>query len=251
MFDGLFPARASHGMYKSESGGASGTWVAINNGLPTTPTQLLNINSIAVHPTLTNTVYIGTWKNGIYKTTDGGQNWMPMNSGLTSADVRSIAIDPSNPQVVYVGLGEGKGVFKSVNDGGWWGAINSGLSLDCPSYLLPIGRVEQGVSLEKLPDMSQNLGYSSVSWTSIWDIVIDPTDSQTVYAADHHAGVYLSTTGGGNWIPINSGLTMRAVTTLDISSDGLVVYAATWGGGVFRLGDVELQAVYLPLVMRN
>ena len=251
MFDGLFPARASHGMYKSESGGAPGTWVAINNGLPIAPTQLLNINAIAVHPTLSNTVYIGTWKNGVYKTTDGGQNWMPMNSGLTSADARSLAVDANSPQVVYVGLGEGKGVFKSVNGGVLWGAINSGLSLDCPSYLLSIGRVEQGVSLEKLPDMRQDLGYSSVSWTSIWDIVIDPTDSQTVYAADHHAGVYLSTTGGGNWTPINSGLTLRAVTTLDISSDGEVVYAATWGGGVFRLGDVELQAVYLPLVVRN
>jgi hypothetical protein len=50
-------------------------------------------------------------------------------------------------------------------------------------------------------------------------------------------------------VPINEGLTMKAVTALDIASDGQVVYAATWGGGVFRLGEVELSA-YLPLVLR-
>jgi hypothetical protein len=38
---------------------------------------------------------------------------------------------------------------------------------------------------------------------------------------------------------------------LDLSSDGTVVYAATWGGGIFRLGDIELESIYLPLVARN
>jgi hypothetical protein len=93
--------------------------------------------------------------------------------------------------------------------------------------------------------------YGSVPWTSIWDIAIDPTDSSSIYAADHHSGVYLSTNSGGTWAPINEGLTMKAVTTLDLSSDGTVVYAGTWGGGIFRLGDIELQSIYLPLVVRN
>jgi hypothetical protein len=90
-----------------------------------------------------------------------------------------------------------------------------------------------------------------VPWTSIWDIAIDPSDSSTIYAADHHSGVYLSTNGGGSWNPINDKLTMKAVTALDLSSDGSVVYAATWGGGIFRLGDIELQSIYLPLVVRD
>jgi len=248
--DGNFVARASYGMYKSTNGGESGSWVQINTGLPTASSSLLNIHTITVHPSDPNTVYIGTWKNGVFKTTNGGGSWVAKNTGLTSTDARSLAIDPNNPQVIYAGLGGGAGIFKSTNGGDLWGAVNTGLNIECPSHLLPIGGVQQGMSLQKLPDIPLDLTYSaSVPWTSIWDIVIDPTNSQIVYAADHHAGVYLSTSGGGSWVPINEGLTMKAVTALDIASDGQVVYAATWGGGVFRLGEVELSA-YLPLVLR-
>ena len=69
--------------------------------------------------------------------------------------------------------------------------------------------------------------------------------------ADYHAGAFLSTDGGASWVPINEMLTMKAVTALDISADGQVVYAATWGGGVFRLGDVEIYPTYLPATLKN
>jgi len=251
VIDTLFPARASYGMYKSTNGGATGTWQAINTGLPTSSSALLNIHAIAVHPTNPNVAYVGTWKNGVFKTTDGGQHWVAKSSGLTSMDVRSLAIDPGNPQVVYAGLGEGKGVCKSTNGGDLWGTVNAGLSIECPSSLMSIGQVEQGMSLERPSSVPLNLSYSSIPWTSIWDIAIDPTNSQIVYAADHHAGVYLSTNGGASWGPINDGLTMKAVTALGIASGGQVVYAATWGGGVFRLGDVEIHTAYLPMVVRD
>jgi photosystem II stability/assembly factor-like uncharacterized protein len=242
--DGGFPARASYGMYKSTNGGDA--WVQINTGLPTSPGSLLNIHTVAVGPTNPDIVYIGTWKNGVYRTTDGGGSWMPMNNGLTSADVRSLAIGPNNPQVIYAGLGEGKGVFKTTTAGSQWYPVNAGLSLECPSYLLPIGGGVEGVSFEKPPVGLLGMIYSSIPWTTIRDIVINPTDSQTVYAADYHSGVYLSTDGGGSWAAINDGLTMKAVTALDISSDGQVVYAATWGGGVSRLGEVELPPTHTP-----
>ena len=43
---------------------------------------------------------------------------------------------------------------------------------------------------------------------------------------------------------------IRAVTALAISSDGKVLYAATEGEGVFRLGEIELDFAYLPVVLR-
>ena len=237
-------------MYKSVNGGES--WVPINTGLPTATTALLNIHDVAVDPTNPDIAYAGTWKNGLYKTTNGGQSWVAMNTGLTSLDVRSVAVDPKNPQIVYAGLGEGAGIYRSTTGGAQWSVANTGLKIVCPSYLLPIGRGVEGVSFESPPNMALNVNYSSsMPWTSIWDIIIDPTDSRVVYAADHHSGVYLSVNSGSTWRPINDGLTMRAVTELDISSDGQVVYAATWGGGVFRLGEVEIHTTYLPLVSRG
>jgi photosystem II stability/assembly factor-like uncharacterized protein len=239
-----FPARSSYGMYKSTDGGEN--WVAINTGLGTD----LNVNAIAVHPTDANTVYIGTWRDGLYKSTDGGQNWVAKSNGLTSLDVRALALDPSNPQTVYAGLGQGAGIYKSTNGGDQWTAINEGLNPVCPSYLLPIGGGAAGFSLEPPPAKPLGQVYAAVPWTIIWDLVVDPTNPQTLYAADRHAGVYLSTDAGGSWTPINDGLDMKAVAALDISTDGQVVYAATWGGGIYRLGEVYLRAIYLPLVIK-
>ena len=81
--------------------------------------------------------------------------------------------------------------------------------------------------------------YYSVPWTSIWSIAIDPTDSQKIYAADHQSGIYLSRDGGVNWVPINEGLSNKAVTAMKISSDGKILYAATEGAGLFRIGAIE------------
>jgi len=45
----------------------------------------------------------------------------------------------------------------------------------------------------------------------------------------------MSTDGGESWTPINDGLSTKAVTSLALSADGWVLYAATSGEGVFRL----------------
>jgi len=72
-------------------------------------------------------------------------------------------------------------------------------------------------------------------------IVFDPTNSQIIYAADLTSGIYISKDGGQTWYIMNGGLTTRSVISLDISSDGSILYAATSGEGVFSLslpGDV-------------
>jgi hypothetical protein len=61
-----------------------------------------------------------------------------------------------------------------------------------------------------------------------------------IYAGDHQSGVYMSIDGGNNWLPIKEGLSMKAVTALAISFDGKVLYAATEGSGVFRLGEIPV-----------
>mgnify|MGYP005848919517 CR=1 FL=1 len=182
--DGNFPPGPSFGMYKSTDGGD--TWFEINNGLDM---SLININCVAVHPANPNIAYIGTWRDGVYKTIDGGENWTYTSNGLVSSDVRSLAIDPNNPEVVYAGLGEGVGVFKTTTGGELWQTINRGIRLACPSYLLSVGQIKQRQpleSLEMMPSRTVRSDYYSVQWTSIWDIAIDPKDPRTLYAADHN-----------------------------------------------------------------
>ena len=91
-----------------------------------------------------------------------------------------------------------------------------------------------GVSLVK-PKRLIGADYYSLPWTSIRSIVIDPVDTQILYAADFYLGVYMSTDGGESWTTINDGLSTKAVSALVLSADGRVLYAATSGEGVFRL----------------
>ncbi len=74
--------------------------------------------------------YFGATGGGIWKTTDGGVNWAPVSDGqLKTGSVGSIAVAESDPNIVYVGMGEpdirgnasaGDGVYKSTDAGKTW-----------------------------------------------------------------------------------------------------------------------------------
>ena len=77
-----------------------------------------NVRSIKVDPQSPSTLYVATYQGGIFKSVDGGSNWMPVNEGLTSLGVLSLSIDPAHPSTLYAGS---YGLFKSTNGGGSWG----------------------------------------------------------------------------------------------------------------------------------
>jgi photosystem II stability/assembly factor-like uncharacterized protein len=226
----------SYGIFKSEDRGE--TWRAINNGLDS---SVRAINVIAVHPINPDIAYAGTILDGIYKTIDGGESWQRMSDGLGCSDVRSIAINPHNPEVLFAGSGEGTGIYKSINGGVLWGETNKGISLQCPSYLKSIGGTVAGFSTDKPINVFRQ--YSEyIPWTKIMDIVIDPQNTKRILAADLNTGMYLSQDEGSSWYQINDGLRYRGVTSLTISSEGDIVYAGTDGNGVYRMVLCENMA---------
>jgi len=193
----------SHGMFKSSDGGQ--TWNQINNGLEETYRK--SINEILIDPDDPEIVYIGTYKNGIWKTTNGGALWVCKTTPMEElGDARSLAMHPDNHNILYAGTRE-NGLWKTTDGGDTW----------------------------------ENISIGMPSNAAIFSIVFYPADPQVIYAADMKSGVYISKNGGQNWYPMNGGLTNRAVMSLDISSDGSILYAATSGEGVFSLslpGDV-------------
>jgi len=100
---------------------------------------------------------------------------------------------------------------------------------------MPIGGAVKGISLEKPKFFSAKSSYPEWPWSTVSDIVVDPSNSQVVYASDLMFGIYRSDDAGANWVRINDGLSMREVSSLAISDDGKILYAGTHGGGVFRL----------------
>ncbi|MBN1638304.1 MAG: T9SS type A sorting domain-containing protein [Ignavibacteriales bacterium] len=221
----------SYGIFKSEDGGF--TWTEKNNGL--TESQMA-INDIAVHPTNSEILYVGTYHDGVYKSTDGGDNWFRQSTGLGFSDVRSLAIDPKNPETIYAGSGNGNGLCKTTNGGKMWFEINDGIVIECPSYLSPIGNTKLGINLDQPKNyFNTNYNFNYIPWTKILDIVIDPTNIEKIYAADLGLGIYLSEDAGESWWPIIDGLSVKSVTCLTISADGTILYAGTSGAGVHRL----------------
>jgi photosystem II stability/assembly factor-like uncharacterized protein len=85
------------------------------------------IASIAVDPSNTQNVYVGTTGGGIYKSADAGTSWSQVNDGLTTLNMsRALRIDPNSEGVMYAG--SVNGVFKS-NDSGVLGACQSDRSI--------------------------------------------------------------------------------------------------------------------------
>lgn len=189
------------GLYVSNDGGAS---FLLANSVQVSST------AIAVHPSDAKTVYIATSNGELLKTTDGGLSATTIGAGLPSLPVFNLAIDPSNPVVLFGGGSSYGG--KTGGLGGVYRSTDGGLNW-----------VQSSAGIEP------NAKISSV--------VVDPTNGQIVYAADFYSGVYASTDGGGTWHPINEGLDQRSVNTLALSNSGTVLYAGVEGGGVYRLGE--------------
>ncbi|HEV8195912.1 MAG TPA: hypothetical protein VGP87_04655, partial [Gemmatimonadales bacterium] len=92
------------------------------------------IADLAVHPTDKKTWYVASAAGGVWKTVNAGLSFAPVFDGEGSFSIGTVAIDPRNPNVVWVGTGEnnaqrvvafGDGVYKSIDGGKSW--TNTGL----------------------------------------------------------------------------------------------------------------------------
>lgn len=159
-------------------------------------------------------VYVSVYPGDLYKSTDDGETWVLITSQIAAgiqpvdpdpdipgAAMTALAVDPQNPNRLYAGFQRG-GVMVSQDGGISWTGSSSGMNPE----------------------------------TSVLDIVADPANPGELYAATPDSGVYVSTDSGATWMAINDGLLTRAAVSLALSADGSVLYVATTGGGVFRLG---------------
>jgi photosystem II stability/assembly factor-like uncharacterized protein len=183
---------------------------------------------------------------GVYVSHDGGATWNSANDALSeNTNVLDICVDPTDPQIVYAATGT-NGLLKSYDAGGSWTAMNFPIPVTKPMRLVAVNPDNSKIIFASLAFSGlYRSDDGGITWqlsmngmapeARIYDIVFDPRDSQVLYAADSMSGVYQSTNGGRFWRQINTNLDKRAVKRLAISTDGLHLYAATEGGGVYRL----------------
>ncbi|MDW8075585.1 MAG: T9SS type A sorting domain-containing protein [Bacteroidota bacterium] len=141
------------------------------------------INYIAFHPTNSNLIFAGSPSGGLWKSTDNGTTWTSNTDTLATLGVSAIAIDPTNPQIIYIGTGDrdardtyGVGILKSTDGGVTWAT-------------------------------------TGLNWTTnqnrvVCEILIMPTNSAILLAATSN-GIWRSTDGGQTWSQRTTAYTME------------------------------------------
>ncbi|HTS77718.1 MAG TPA: hypothetical protein VMG40_16020 [Bryobacteraceae bacterium] len=189
-----------------------------------------------------NEYYFGATGGGLWKTTDGGMTWKPVTDGqIKSSSVGAVAVSESNPDVVYIGMGEtelrgnimqGDGVYKSTDAGKTWHHVGltdtqaiARIRID-PSnpdivYVAALGHpfgwnTERGVFRTRDGGKTwQKILYKDDHAGAV-DLALDPHNSRTMYAAIWDAyrtswtlssggprsGFYKSSDGGDHWTEI-------------------------------------------------
>ena len=131
--------------------------------------------TLAIDPTTPSTIYTAGVAGGIWKSTDGGSNWTPLNDLMNNMAVTTVVIDPQDNNILYAGTGEGffnngavrgDGIFKSSNKGETW---------------------------EILTTTSDNINFHYVN-----KIVVSSNNSNHIYAATS-TGIWKSTDAGLTW----------------------------------------------------
>ncbi len=189
-----------------------------------------------------NEYFFGATGGGLWKTTDGGTTWKPVTDGqIKSSSVGAVAVSESNPDVVYIGMGEtelrgnimqGDGVYKSIDAGKTWKHVGladtqaiARIRIDPANpdivYVAALGHpygpnsergvfrtLDGGKTWQKVLYKDDHAGAE--------DLCLDPHNSRVLYAAiwdvyrtawtlssgGPRSGFYKSTDGGSNWTEI-------------------------------------------------
>lgn len=164
--------------------------------------------ALALHPSVNGTAIIGAAGGGAWKTTDSGQNWRALTDDIPNLSVGAITYAPSDPNIVYLGTGEG----------GYAGDFIPGIGLLMSA---------DGGEAWTLP--------STVLAPQFYKILVSTTTPKEILAATNN-GLYRSVTGhDGQWqlviasTPLSTGPGYGDVTELVRDpSNALTIYAATW-----------------------
>ena len=181
------------------------------------------------------TYFMGTTGGGVWKTDDAGQHWRNISDGFfKTGSVGAVAVSESDPNVVYVGMGEhaprgvmtshGDGVYKSTDSGKTWKHIG----------LTPTQHIARIVIHPKNPE------------------IVFVAAQGALHAPSQERGIYRSTDGGKNWTQVHFVNDLTGCSELSMDrSNPQVLYATMWehqrkpwivvsggeGSGVYKSSD--------------
>ena len=202
------------------------------------------MEGIVFDPTNSNIMYVCGSAGGLWKTTNGGDNWKPIADKLGRVDGYAVAVDPSDPDIVYFGTGPGTirtwapdvPLYKSIDGGRTWHLFAAGLgegtrkikvcydsSNNVVVYLATNDGLHRYTNSDPRTTTSTSSDWTRIHTGVIQDLVLHPTDSKKVYISVAewkrlnnrdvfvHEGIYrtdkgYTATGDNDWTSISSNL---------------------------------------------
>jgi photosystem II stability/assembly factor-like uncharacterized protein len=203
------------------------------------------IADIAIDPADQSTWYVAVGSGNLWKTENAGTTWEPVFDDQASYSIGCVTIDPSHPEVVWIGTGEnvggrhvgyGDGVYRSRDDGASWERVGLEESEHIAKIVVdprdsdvvyvaaqgPLWSAGGERGLYKTIDggttWQQILGGGE--YTGVTDLVMDPRDPEVLFAATHQrsrtvaalinggpeSGIHKSSDGGATWRELEKGL---------------------------------------------
>lgn len=187
------------------------------------------VNQVAYNPRNPRNIFLASAGGGVWRTLDGGTNWTPVtDNAFASSETTSVAVHPTIPRIVLVGLGDyhglgmpGEGIGRSTDGGQTWTAVGTGV-LD-----------GQSISHVAFDPDSPNIVVATAGRGGIGTVggVFRSTNGGQTWAA-------VATASGGDWSSLSIG-------ARPAEGGNRPYYAARQGEGVYRSDDRGLTWVRL------
>ena len=180
------------------------------NGAQYFETDSGRARQILPHPWNKDILYLSTAGGGVWKSFDAGAGWEPITDALGSTAIGALAMDPSNPDILYLGFGDPfdvrqPGLTRSTDAGATWS--------DAVALVATVGGAQ-------------------VTASTVTDIKVDPRNSAVVLATTD-VGLFRSTDGGATWQP-------AALATPTPTETFFFVWSLAWTGNDTWLATGEV-----------
>ncbi len=157
--------------------------------------------AIIIDPSNVNRMFAGSVGGGIWRSTNGGASWAPLDDWMGNLAVCSLAFDPNNSNTIYAGTGEGFNNVDAIAGEGIWRSTDG------------------GTTWTQLASTS--------NWFAVNRIAVSQANSQVILAATD-GGVRRSTDGGTSWTLVRSGNSLQVL--IDPNNANNAVCHFTSGG---------------------
>lgn len=224
---------------------------------------------LAIDPGNRRHLLCGAAGGGIWESTDDGATWLPRTDRMPSLAIGAIAFDPSHPQTVYAGSGEGNfyfslgaGVYRSTDGGTTWDVIAKAPFVGVGFFALIVDPANRNALYAATTNGFYRSANGGTTWTQkrpgkCWNISLHPAGGAAAeILATFIDGLFVSTNGGGSFAPValpgNTTSFWRRLAVDRVASAPDVAYvfgAGTQSAHLWRrMGATWTKITSLPII---